>query len=81
MGIYADRYKKYVGKYCEIVWVDVKEERHPGEKHPTKIKESRTSRGLVEEVYEPKFGRDYLDLHNDRGIYLDSIREIKEVDE
>ena len=80
MSIYSDRYKKYVGKYCEITWVETTEELKPGQTKPEKHKETITTRGLVESIHEPKFGRDYLDIRDDRDIYLDSIKAIHELE-
>ncbi|MDP8242435.1 MAG: hypothetical protein P9L94_00030 [Candidatus Hinthialibacter antarcticus] len=80
MSIYADKYRKFVGKYCEITWVETTEELKPGQHKPEKHKETITTRGKVEGLYEPKFGRDYLDVCDDRGIYLDSIKAIHELE-
>lgn len=80
MSLYSDRYQKYVGKYCEITWVETTEELKPGQTKPEKHKKTITTRGLVEAIQEPKFGRDYLDIRDDRDIYLDSIKVIHELE-
>lgn len=80
MGIYAERYREYIGKVCEIEWVETHESTSPDGKLK-KTRETITTQGLVENVFEPKFGRDYLDIKDDRGIYLDSIKTIRPIDE
>jgi hypothetical protein len=80
MSIYAERYSKYIGKYCEITWVETTEEIKPGKTKPEKHKETIVTKGVIQDICEPKFGRDYLDILDDRDIYLDSIKAIHELE-
>lgn len=80
MSIYSERYSKFIGKYCEITWVETTEEIKPGHTKPEKHKETVVTKGVIQEIHEPKFGRDYLEVLNDRDIYLDSIKEIHELE-
>ncbi len=80
MSIYADRYQKFVGKFCEITWVETTEEMVSGQTKPEKKKETIVTRGVIEGIHEPKFGRDYLAIIDDRDIYLDSIKAIHELE-